>query len=1148
MSYQKDYEQAWKDGGSDAALELLNSIFKAPENQKIKGTPTDYLSDKDDRILTAGQGFDQLIELFKPEGTIEDRVDAILNELVEARTSENDMKYRSQPFNAFEIALDLYEYGNASLCSVHIDSEQQSKAQYDLVYGFIRDNEQSGNDSDDAYTFIYDLDNSNHYKLIYQGEVLDNKILFLHIRMAQYGQYAAKIIKTLLTNEKFSNYPKILPFQFLVVPRGRNYGDLQSESTFEFHPPLSESNLSETLSGHSLEKNYLKAAVPPKELSDEEKWLYLLPFIQDDCQEVKDLVELLKNNPTLLGLTEQLADSAIDYLKLEIQGEWAPKLTIPGSASENKYLNQARHIYQAIQAPRAHLALMKDLGEAHQELTTGYIKKLFQIPLPQLPLKDFGASITAAKRYILHIVPLYGQLSEALKKAVQSEFKQAAVRIKQNDYPVLQLLLLETSLRLEFDNEIMRPGSSWEEASYDIERIPKQILSDYLKILEACIDEMPEKFNSWAEPWSFVIQRIKGLAEHGAPMQARVIQLMECYQESWDSKRLNEEFADILYKMGLEEPPEIIIQQVESDQYHNIGIYAQWVSKVPTQKLAEFLKEFTANSKGFETAKRWEDYLHSSNKGIQIFMEGILSADNKEVIFASLVTAANDGAGKLLSKLVLAVVDRLNKGYIKFDQRENCTKIILLLEALKNLNDKYLNILLCIRLLDLRFALDNQDKDVSNKLVRLLTIYPQHPMILFCQSQLTYRTDGAINAGKVTLDSIEILCRDDIVYRKAFFEYTNNSTAKFSSILPESGYALFRWSDDYLRDKSYKDGVYVKGQKELNNDPFFEALRKSISKWSEQDRSERLEEIKNEIKFDDQLRELDNAQLAKLITEDSWNISLQIIKRLIEEPQNYIDTLLQVYYWFNDEQEHRQILNALLWPIESIHKVLVLDPEFQKHLAWFITDYAFDGQEQRTREIFKILADAGLDKVNLKISDKLPTRLGINIFSSIASIVYRTGDFKFGLALLGKYIKETNNKKPQFVLLQTNKGVLEYISGDKKEAANTFDQLFSMDWGRFEYQEDPDDFMNEILGGDLDAQIASEFWQYFSLAKYNAACVYANVGREEESIEALYVAWQKNPKKYYLSKIEAESDFDPLRKLPQFIELCHQMAIKGESS
>jgi len=1145
MSYQKDYEQAWKSGGPDAAFAMLTSIFKDPKNQKVKGTPTDYLSDKDDRVLTAGEGFEQFIELFKPEKSIKEKVEEIIEELIAARTPGNDMKYRSQPFNALEIRLDLYEYGSASLCSVHVVSEQFNKDQYDLNYSFIADEDQSGVDSDDAYTFIYDLDNSNHYKLLYQDEVLDNKVLFLHIRMAQYGQYGAKIINGLLSHEKFANYPKILPFQFLVVPRGNDYEDLQSDSIFEFHPSLSEDNLNEFID-QSLENSYLEAAVPPRRLSDEERWLYLLPFIQDDCQEVKELVELLKHNSALLEMTGKLADSAVNYLKLEIQGEWAPELSIP--EPENQYLNQARHISKATQAPRAHLELLKDLGQAHQEQTIEYIKKIFQISVPQFPLKDFEASIRAAKRYILHIVPLYARLSETLKSAVETEFKGAIARIEQNDYPVLQLLLMETSLRLEFDDEIMRPGSTWKEACYQIERIPKQKLSDYLKVLEACIDEMPEKFNSWAEPWSFVIQRIKGLAEHGAPMQRRVIQLMECYQESWDSGRLNEEFAGILYQMGLEEPHEIIINQVENDQYHNIEIYDQWVSKVPKKKLANFLEEFTSNSKSFEIAQKWEDYLHSSKKGIQIFIGGILDAENKDNIFANLVTAVCEGAGELLSKLVHAMVDRLNKHDIKFEQRENCTKIILLLEASKNLSNKYLNVLLCIRLLDLRFAFDNQDKDVSNKLVKLLTIYPQHPMVLFCQSQLIYRTDGAVNAGKVTLDAIEILCQEDIVYRKAFFEYTNSSNFEFSDMLAESGYAIFRWADDYLRDKSYRDGVYVNGQKDLNVDPFFEVLQKSVSKWTEQERSERLEEIKNEVEFDDQLRELDKSELAKLITSDSWNISLQIIKQLIEEPQKHIDELLQVYSWFNDDQEHRKILNSLLWPIESIREELVLAPDFQKHLAWFITDYTFVGQEELAREIFSLLADAGLDEINLRISEQLPISIGIGVFSTIAGTVYRTADFKFGLALLDKYIKETSNKKPHYILLETNKAVFEYVSGDKHQAANSFDQLFAMDWSRFEYKEDPDDFMNEILGGDLDAQIANEFWQYFSLAKYNAACVYANIDREGEAVEALKIAWQKNPKEFYLAKIEAETDFNPLRTLPQFIELCNHISAAGESA
>ncbi|MEJ2393782.1 MAG: hypothetical protein P8Z77_03200, partial [Candidatus Thiodiazotropha sp.] len=120
------------------------------------------------------------------------------------------------------------------------------------------------------------------------------------------------------------------------------------------------------------------------------------------------------------------------------------------------------------------------------------------------------------------------------------------------------------------------------------EKIPES----YVDAVGACIEEMPKQFEGYGAKWEFVLNRVKGLGKRADKLGSRIVELMNtyCSDDLYDVGQLIEEFAGILYELGLEEPPKLIRDHAENDQYHNIENYGAWASKVPTQRWETFVE------------------------------------------------------------------------------------------------------------------------------------------------------------------------------------------------------------------------------------------------------------------------------------------------------------------------------------------------------------------------------------------------------------------------------------------------------------------------------------------------------------------------------------------------------------------------------
>ncbi|MEJ2466841.1 MAG: hypothetical protein P8045_14255, partial [Candidatus Thiodiazotropha sp.] len=702
-------------------------------------------------------------------------------------------------------------------------------------------------------------------------------------------------------------------------------------------------------------------------------------------------------------------------------------------------------------------------------------------------------------------------------------------RLKEYEHPVMQVLVQERELELEHGPEVVQ-ANRWD-IGYDLEKIPES----YVDAVGACIEEMPKQFEGYGAKWEFVLNRVKGLGKRADKLGSRIVELMNtyCSDDLYDVGQLIEEFAGILYELGLEEPPKLIRDHAENDQYHNIENYGAWASKVPTQRWETFVERFAESPDDFADSAAWEQLLYDSKKGLEIFCKGIDEANNTDAMLDRLVAAARN-AGGLLVRLVHGLADLYNKKRHKPADAARTQKVVRLLEALPSLDENHSRILQRAQLLLLRFAIDRSDPSAEARLAELQQAYPEHPMLQFNRAELAYARGGPEAAAQAALTAIKAQSANDLVYRKAFFQYTDNRECSWDTATPLQGYAAYRWALDYLRKDAYQNGEFADGQQGMDHDPFYRALEKMVSEWTDADRGKRLTELKAEMDFADNLRSLSNEELVAHLSADSWSISLQVAKRLLQEPEQFEKQLLRVYEWFHDDEEKRLTLLSLYWPVAALQRPLLGNVVFQADLPWFIQHYPGIPSVQLAKTVFNELSELNLPQVVMETARELAGRTVIASFLSLERAIGQLRAYDEGIALLNRILEDTSPKKPEFVLLNSNRGVFEYRKGDKEKAAKTFDELFAMDWSRFDYEEDEDDAMNTILGGDLDAKIADEFWQYFAKARFNAACVYANLERQDEAVESLREATRIRPTEYTVEKFSAESDFGPLRELPAY--------------
>ncbi len=1107
MSYEDAIASAWTDGGPAAALELLRTIFHAPDNQKIQGKPTDYLSDRDDEYVSPAYGFDRMMKQFALRWMEREELLEFLEEvLLESRNPSADQKHRIQPFNALVVAVSTYGHGDANIRSVSV-SDGHWKAQYGLYHQLVSEEDNydpETEDDEDTYDFIYALEDGERYQLKHEDEVIDGSLIFSHVRQAQYAIFAQEIVRELFLREAIAEFPKQLPFR-LYVTSDLGYGDEDStDGWFEVGEVLSEALLED----HPLREHHLKSAEPPPELTTEEKWLYLLEYAgQPESAEFAELVELLNAHDDLRAKTLQVA-----ILKRD--------------GSEPSEELQPAHTAVPWRVDSVDLAhLWWTLAPENRDDVIAYVRADLSAEFPTLDGLELDDALEAGRSVLGRLFYHWRNVPEDAKAVLRADIEAAYAKARQHPHIAVRVRMKEIDLREQHGDEVIKLDR-WA-ANYQIEHID----DDYIEALAEVIAELPESFPGFSGCWDFIMNRVEGLGERAKSLAPSLVELLERWCEpNRGSEQQIKRFAQVLYKIGLESPPQMVHAYCERDQYHMMDFYAGWAERLPKQKWEQFRVGFNQNPSAFANADAWKEVLIENQKAIDLFTKNIKDAEDIDAIIERLSEAASEDG--VVQSFAVSLATRLDdKGRHKLEDIDSTRRVVRILDGCSRDEDEDAEQMLRrARLLLARFEIDAGG---SPDIDALLASYPEHPMVYYFQNELVAREEGAHAAADACVEAIKTLSKDDIVYRKAFFQFTGVSPQAWDNAQTSHGYTAYRWAYDYFQSDCYREGEFRDGQRSMDHDPYYRGLERLAAKLDDDQLADARREASLELEFNAQLQSLSDADLAERMTQESWNITSTICRKLASQYVDYGERLLQAYSWFREDESRRKALLTVYWPHEEFRDQILAFPPVHEDLDWIIRRLS----GATARDVLDRLAEAGRHDLVLETANKLPSSTVQAVFKSVYTAIQALDAYDDGITLLEKMRDEISDKKPEYVLLTTNKGVLEYRRGDTTASEQTFDELFQKDWSRFDY--DPstkDPMMASILGGDLDAQIADVFRQYFAMAKFNAACVYANANRLEDSVAALREASQLNDA-YSAEKFESDDDLAPVRATEAYQEL-----------
>jgi hypothetical protein len=198
------------------------------------------------------------------------------------------------------------------------------------------------------------------------------------------------------------------------------------------------------------------------------------------------------------------------------------------------------------------------------------------------------------------------------------------------------------------------------------------------------------------------------------------------------------------------------------------------------------------------------------------------------------------------------------------------------------------------------------------------------------------------------------------------------------------------------------------------------------------------------------------------------------------------------------------------------------------------------------RQVVDALSAAGLTGAVTRLAFDLEDRDVVATFKSFLNTFIMLADFKGAQRLLRKILGAMSEKKPEYTLVMSNLAVMHVQAGEMKEAEEVLDQLFAIDFSRFEYrQKKGDEMMEEIAGGSVEKQTAEAFQVYYRMARFNQACLFALTDRSDQAMEALREAVARGH--YTTDRLLSESDFESLRGRDDFQELVGSLMEEEEA-
>ena len=1085
-----------------AALTALRAVFQQPHCQRVRGRPSDHLSDRDEGKKTLSEGFDLLVSQFAPRPSAADKAERIAQTLVESRNDDADEGHRRLPFNALELVVSTYDWGDATLRSVHLADNGNIDRRYWLEDEVVSSTENVGDD-DDWYTFLYDL-KRGEYNVTWDGEPVDGEDLFWQVRVAQYAAHLADVVQCLSTSPAFAGFPKALPLQFVLH---RNAGD-DDAVPLHWHPPLTEASLSSS----SLLPLFVQAAQPLPEPPREQRWATLLKTAGANEAHQQDLLALLDDE--LIEATETLAQA---HLRFVLAKRKQQPVDIP-TYDDNVVLaagdKATRNFLTSTWVQL--LWAIPQLSEAALQFT----QSALELPLP--PVVDVERRGSRAEDVVRSVYNVWRATPQKVRTTLQTSFDAACAQLRDDDVNV-RLLEAEAHIRLRHGADAVS-GGKWNGITYADGVVTTSLVHAVRDVLVELQATPPSK-----RDLDVVMGRIKGLKAHTDVLLPPLLDALSDLQarNSYRERRVLEDAVPLLHDLGVDAPPEFIRGFVESQSFHNFTFYKAWATRRPSRQFDAFVAAFGDDAESFAAPTAWMAYLEEGTHALALWTQKLAEHDLADDMNKALAQAwASTEAPPLLRALALSLFERYAK-----DKTRNIERILQLWKHKKDGSDDENRAIRQTRLFALRCKADAHES-LDHDLPRLKHDYGEHPMVLWMESEHALHRAGARACAETSRLALRVLGDADPVFRKAVLQFTAASAGGWSDFTDERAYAVFLWAHDELHRVAFRDGVYARGVKTIDRDPWYDGLVRASTQMSDDEKLMFVDEAKAELAFSSTLLEASPSALLAHLSPRQWRITLSICRRLIDAKQ-HLDKVAEVYAWFKDDPARKRDVLRLGAHHDDVLDALLREPDVQADLGWMIP--ACPGSTKLTCDrVFNALDRLQLPRVVLAAAAALPTSVVMGSFLGLNKAVQKTADFAAGIDVLDRLLDDMSPKQPEVMLLRSNRAVYQFQGGDTDGARECFEALFAEDWSRFDYEANPDDVMTGILGGDLDAEYAKVFWQYYAMAQYNAACVYAAGGDVERTVAALEVAVNKNPSSYTAEKVASESDFAPVADAPAF--------------
>lgn len=1133
------YFEKLQDFDFEGAMQLLDYIFKNEPKQYKKGTPTDFLHDEnEEKQQTLYSRFREMIDQFHLSEPLESRVNRILENLERSVDEESLRAHRFKSFNGFLFKMSDYDFGSAVMDSIHFDSETtEISGIFGLNHDIIWDADSyPKGESSESYDFIGDLGDRT-YNVSYLGEKIKGKDLHIHIKLLLFETTIRKIMNALLLNERFAKIPKSFPF-YVLIDSSSCYDYNKGKSFLLEVIPKTELD---SLKGNPHFTIFESTSQTGEAVSQTEEFLFTLSFLETPEQkEYELLLKLVDSHPEWKELLLQAGRRSFQRTHTVIgkaswqRGVARNDVTAADVASTEMSGNSLKELdldafWKKVQLfPSSYFSaffwkLAELNAELHLQTAIDFQKEIFKNS-PR-PLEDsYKEALPYIQEFAHTLVDSYQGIPENRRNELRNSFEEALNNLQKLPHPGFKLRAMEIRTRLESDD--------WES---NINPILKNAPKEYLDQMIELVRCMPEEFPWFGDSWDFIFEdRLMHLGHQAIVVAPALTEVLERYNGDHFNEDVTRNMAPVFYEIGCEDIHPLIHELHKRNEFYMEDFYNKWAKQAPANRWKRFAETIKTAPDSLGSAETWENLLYDSEPGFSVYYVNIENESDRKRIFYLLLKALKNEPGEILRKFAFFYYEKLKKGAEKnrgtfFTTVSEITELLNLLGETGELNGEQKFTLRSGISAKAIEAYIKGDPKTLELLDRTMSAVPGNPLLYFLQVSWSEKTKGIQAAIQELKSVLPKLWKDDFVLKKAFFLYLFADFPNWETVENGKFYAFYKKAVKVFEHKFYTDGKFDGRLDSFQSDPFSSVLKDEYSKIEINSQKAWIASQTKEYEAISKLDSLSDKELATFLKPGNFSLNISIAGRLIGNSTEFSEELLQALDW-ESEKENVFDFSKMFFQDPTLKEKLFTNKTFQDHLGFFIRKYRDIVSKELAKTLFAKFKELQNSSAILKTVKELEHDTILHCFFSIHWAFQKENRLPEFESILDGILKKADSRKPEYVLLATNLGVVHIQNGNLNRGKELFEKLFSMDWSRFDYQKDSsDDFMDKILGGDLNEEYSTIFKKYYALAKFNAACLYSKLEDPEQSVLHLKDAVRLEPSQYNKAKITAETDFDPLK-------------------